>query len=173
MTLAPTREGAFRVAVLTVSDAGFRGERADTSGDAAVEWAEGQGATVVARAIVPDDTVEIVRRLLTWCDDDVADLVLTTGGTGLSARDVTPEATRAVIEREAEGIAERLRVQTGAGFPRAALSRGVCGTRNRTLIVNLPGSTTGVRDTLAAFAPIAKHAVDILRGAPTEHSGPS
>ena len=173
VTLANPREAAFRVAVLTVSDAGFRGERADTSGDAAAEWAEWQGATVVARAIVPDDTVEIVRRLLTWCDEDVADLVLTTGGTGLSARDVTPEATRAVIEREAVGVADRLRVATGAAFPRAALSRGVCGTRNRTLIVNLPGSTSGVRDTLAAFVPIAKHAVDILRGAPTDHSGPS
>ena len=173
MTLANTREAAFRVAVLTVSDAGFRGERADTSGDAAAEWAEWQGATVVARAVVPDDTVEIVRRLLTWCDDDVADLVLTTGGTGLSARDVTPEATRAVIEREAVGVADRLRVATGAAFPRAALSRGVCGTRHRTLIVNLPGSTSGVRDTLAAFVPIARHAVVILRGAPTDHSGPT
>jgi len=162
-----------RVAVLTVSDAGARGERVDTSGDAAAEWAEGQGATVVARAVVPDDTVEIVRCLLGWCDDEVADLVLTTGGTGLSARDVTPEATRAVIEREATGVAERLRVVTGAEFPRAALSRGVCGVRNRTLIVNLPGSTTGVRETLAALVPIAKHAVDILRGAPTDHSGPA
>jgi molybdenum cofactor synthesis domain-containing protein len=128
--------------------------------------------TVVARALVPDDTVDIVRCLLAWCDDDVADLVLTTGGTGLSPRDVTPEATRAVIEREAEGVAERLRVVTGGEFQRAALSRGVCGTRHRTLIVNLPGSTKGVRDTLAAFVPIAKHAVDILRGTPTDHSGP-
>jgi molybdenum cofactor synthesis domain-containing protein len=162
-----------RVAVLTISDAGARGERADASGDAAAEWAEWQGATVVARAIVPDDTVEIVRRLLAWCDDDVADLVLTSGGTGLSERDVTPEATRAVIEREAPGISERLRVVTGADFPRAALSRGLAGVRGRTLIVNLPGSTSGVRETLAALVPIAKHAVDILRGAPTEHSGPA
>jgi molybdopterin adenylyltransferase len=160
-----------RVAVLTISDAGARGERADSSGDAAAEWAEWQGATVVARALVPDDTVAIVRCLLDWCDGDVADLVLTTGGTGLSARDVTPEATRAVIEREAVGVAERLRVVTGHDFPRAALSRGVCGTRGRTLVVNLPGSTSGVRETLAALVPVAKHAVDILRGAPTEHSG--
>jgi molybdenum cofactor synthesis domain-containing protein len=160
-----------RVAVLTVSDAGARGERADTSGDAAAEWAAWQGGTVVARAIVPDESVEIVRRLLAWCDDDTADLILTTGGTGLSARDVTPEATRAVIEREASGIADRLRVATSAEFPRAALSRGVCGTRHRTLIVNLPGSTSGVRDTLAAFVPIVRHAVDILRGATTDHSG--
>lgn len=162
-----------RVAVLTISDAGSRGERADTSGDAAAEWAGGQGATVVARIIVPDETVAIVRVLLAWCDDDVADLVLTTGGTGLSPRDVTPEATRAVIEREADGIAERLRAVTGQAFPRAALSRGVCGVRHRTLIVNLPGSTSGVRESLTALAPIAAHAVAILRGAATEHSGPS
>jgi molybdopterin adenylyltransferase len=162
-----------RVAVLTISDAGARGERADSSGDAAAAWAEGQGATVVARALVPDETVAIVRALLAWCDDDSADLVLTTGGTGLSPRDVTPEATRAVIEREAVGIAERLRTVTGAAFPRAALSRGVCGVRHRTLIVNLPGSTNGVRETLAAFTPIAAHAVAILRDAPTEHSVPS
>ena len=159
-----------RVAILTISDAGARGERADGSGDAAAEWATGQGAEVVARAIVADDTVEIVRCLLAWCDDDIADLVLTTGGTGLSMRDVTPEATRAVIEREATGIAERLRTITGADFPRAALSRGIAGTRGRTLIVNLPGSTKGVRDSLDALAPIARHAVDILRGVPTDHS---
>ena len=159
-----------RVAILTISDAGARGERADDSGDAAAEWAVGQGAEVVARAIVPDDTVEIVRCLITWCDDDMADLVLTTGGTGLSARDVTPEATLAVIEREATGIAERLRTVTGAEFPRAALSRGIAGIRAHTLIVNLPGSTKGVRDSLDAFTPIARHAVDILRGAPTDHS---
>ena len=91
-----------RVAILTISDAGTRGQRADGSGDAAAEWATGQGAEVVARAIVPDDTVEIVRCLITWCDDDIADLVLTTGGTGLSARDVTPEDTRAVIESTGE-----------------------------------------------------------------------
>ena len=131
-----------RVAVLTISDAGARGERPDTSGDAVAEWAVSQGATVVARALVPDDTVEIVRCLLAWCDGEVADLVLTTGGTGLSERDVTPEATRAVIEREATGVTERLRGVTGATFPRASLSRGVCGVRFRTLIVNLPGSTS-------------------------------
>lgn len=160
-----------RVAVLTISDAGARGERPDTSGDAVAGWAESQGATVVARALVPDDTVEIVRCLLAWCDGEVADLVLTTGGTGLSERDVTPEATRAVIEREATGVTERLRGVTGATFPRASLSRGVCGVRFRTLIVNLPGSTSGVRESLAALAPIARHAVDILQGVATDHSG--
>src|SRR5712664_3958047 len=128
-----------RVAVLTVSDAGARGERADTSGDEIVSWAAARGAEGAARAIVPDDETEIVRQLLTWCDDDMADLVLTTGGTGLSPRDVTPEATRVVLEREAPGIAELLRITNAAKFPRAALSRGLSGTRARTLIVNLPG----------------------------------
>jgi molybdopterin adenylyltransferase len=159
-----------RVAVLTISDATARGERADGSGDAAAAWVTATSRRVVtARAVVSDDTVPIVRQLLAWCDSDVADLVLTTGGTGLSPRDVTPEATRAVIEREATGIAERLRAVTGAEFARAALSRGVAGVRARTLIVNLPGSTSGVREMLAALEPIVQHAVDIVRGTPTDH----
>ena len=159
-----------RVAVLTISDATSRGERADGSGDAAVAWVQSVSAQLVARAVVSDDTVPIVRQLLDWCDGNAADLVLTTGGTGLSARDVTPEATRAVIDREATGLAERLRTVTGAEFPRAALSRGVAGVRQRTLIVNLPGSTSGVREMLAALEPVVAHAVDIVRGAPTDHS---
>ena len=158
-----------RVAVLTISDATSRGERADGSGDAIVEWIEAIDGSVVARAVVSDDVVPIARQLLAWCDGGVADLVLTTGGTGLSARDVTAAATRAVIEREAIGIAERLRAVTGAAFPRAALSNGVAGVRNRALIVNLPGSTRGVRDMLAALEPIVEHAVDIVRGAVTDH----
>jgi molybdenum cofactor synthesis domain-containing protein len=161
-----------RVAILTISDAGARGERLDTSGDAAAAWAAARGE-VVARAIVPDDVVAIVRQLLDWCDGDAADLVLTTGGTGLSPRDVTPEATRAVIEREAPGIAERLRSITGESFPRAALSRGVAGVRARTLVVNLPGSPSGVAESLAAFEPIARHAVEIVRGAATDHGSVS
>jgi molybdenum cofactor synthesis domain-containing protein len=161
-----------RIAVLTISDAGVRGERADTSGDTIAAWGTARGDVVTQRAVVGDESAEIAALLVTWCDGDAADLVLTTGGTGLSERDVTPEATRSVIEREAPGIAERIRALCLTSFPRAALSRGVAGVRSRTLIVNLPGSTSGVRDALAALEPIVNHGVDILRGAGTDHTTP-
>ena len=153
-----------RIAVLTISDAGARGERDDTSGDAIVAWASKRGDTVAQRALVADDTVAIIRQLSAWCDDDAADLVLTTGGTGLSERDITPEATATIIERDAPGIAERIRVACMESFPRAALSRGRAGVRARTLIVNLPGSTGGVRDALAVLGPLLPHVVSQLRG---------
>ena len=160
-----------RIAILTTSDAGARGERVDTSGDAIAAWAKARNAEVAARELVADDTAEIVRILAKWSDDDRADVILTTGGTGLSLRDVTPEATRAVIERDAPGLAERMRVACMSSFPRAALSRGISGTRARTLIINLPGSPGGVRDGLTALEPIIDHAVAILRGETTDHEG--
>ena len=162
-----------RIAILTVSDAGARGERADTSGDAIVQWAGAKGHELATRDLVPDDVVTIASRLTMWADGGEADLILTTGGTGLSARDVTPEATRAVIERDAPGIAERIRVLSLTSFPNAALSRGVSGTRAKTLIVNLPGSPNGVRDALAALDPIVDHAIGILTGAVTSHQSPA
>lgn len=159
-----------RIAILTISDAASRGARDDTSGDAAAEWARAGGHALAERAVLPDDQGRIARQLAAWCDADVAELVLTTGGTGLAPRDVTPEATRAILEREAPGLAERVRAVAGATFPRAALSRGVAGVRARTLVVNLPGSTGGVRDALDALAPILSHACDVLRDRPTDHS---
>jgi molybdopterin adenylyltransferase len=159
-----------RVAILTISDAGARGEREDASGSAAEAWAKGRGYIIAARHLVPDDSGPIVATLSAWCDDDDADLVLTTGGTGLSARDVTPEATRTVLEREAPGIAERMRVLSLEKFPRAALSRGLAGIRKKTLIINMPGSTDGVNDALAAIDPIIDHAIAVLRGVPLDHT---
>jgi molybdopterin adenylyltransferase len=162
-----------RVAILTISSAGARGERKDTSGDAILAWARDHRYDVAARALVSDDVNAIVRQLLEWCDNDRADLVLTTGGTGLSPTDVTPEATAVVIERDAPGIAERLRVNSVNNFPKAALSRGRSGIRNQTLVVNLPGSPGGVKDSLAALDPIVDHAVAVLRGDVGDHGGGS
>ena len=159
-----------RVGILTISDLGVVGQRADTSGDAILEWAAGRGYEVVVRSVVADETDRIAGKLARWADSGEVDVVLTTGGTGLTARDVTPEATAAILDREAEGIAEALRATSGPTFPRAWLSRGRAGTRGKTLIVNLPGSTTGVNDGLAVLEGFLDHAAALLGGAETSHA---
>lgn len=158
-----------RIGVLTISDLGVVGQRADSSGDAIVDWAAEHGYEVVVRSVVADETDRIAGKLARWADSNEVDVVLTTGGTGLTVRDVTPEATAAVLEREAEGIAEAIRAASGPGFPRAWLSRGRAGTRGKTLIVNLPGSTNGVKEGLAVLAQFLDHAVELLSGANTAH----
>jgi molybdopterin adenylyltransferase len=160
---------ALRLGVLTISDAGSRGERSDSSGDLIASWAKEHRYSVAERALIPDDTVRISATLGEWADGDRADLILTTGGTGLTDRDVTPEATRAILDKEAPGIAEALRVTSFPRFPRAALSRGVAGVRAKTLIVNLPGSPGGVRDGLEVLAGLVEHAVELVRGVKTDH----
>lgn len=158
-----------RLAILTVSDAGARGERADTSGDLIEAWAREAGAEVAARALVPDETSRIVPLLLEWCDVLDVDVVVSTGGTGLAPRDVTPEATRAVLEREAPGLAEEIRRRGTGKTPYAALSRGLAGVRGRTLVVNLPGSPGGVRDGLDVLDRVVEHAVALIRDRETSH----
>ena len=145
------------------------GQRADSSGDAFLAWAGAHGYEVAVRSVVPDETDRIAGKLVRWADSGEVDVILTTGGTGLTARDVTPEATEAVVDRLAPGIAEALRGVAAPKFPRAWLSRGLAGTRGKTLIVNLRGSTGGVADGLAVLELFLDHAVELVTGAHTAH----
>jgi molybdopterin adenylyltransferase len=152
-----------RLGVLTVSDRSSRGERDDRSGPLLRDMAEAQGWQVVRTAIVPDDMEDIRQTLTDWSDSGEVDLILTSGGTGFSPRDQTPEATRSVIEREAPGLAEAMRSAGLRHTPHAMLSRAVAGIRGKTLIINLPGSPKGARESLDVVLPVLGHALALLR----------
>jgi molybdopterin adenylyltransferase len=157
-----------RVGILTLSDKASRGERMDTAGAAVRELITGIGAEVARYAVIPDERELIAATLRAWADAGDLDLIVTTGGTGLSPRDVTPEATLAVVDYLVPGMAEAMRAAGLRQTPMAMLSRGVCGVRGRTLIVNLPGSEKGVRENLSVLLPVLPHAVETLQG-PVEH----
>jgi len=154
---------------VTVSDKGYVGEREDASGPLLVALLRKMGVEVVSQAIVPDERAEIERVLILLADETRVDMVVTTGGTGPAPRDRTPEATRAVIEREMPGLAEVLRFEGYRKTPLAVISRGVAGIRGRTLIVNLPGSPRAVREGMETLVPILPHAIKMVRGVDTEH----
>jgi molybdopterin adenylyltransferase len=151
-----------RAVVLTISDSAARGERADLSGPSVVAELRASQIEIVATEILADERVQIAERLRYYADGGRADLIATTGGTGLSPRDLTPEATRDVLEREVPGLAELMRAESLKITPLAALSRAVCGTRGQTLIINLPGSVRGARENLAAIMRLLPHAISLL-----------
>jgi len=168
MTGAPSSE-PLRAAVLTVSSSRARGGGSDESGDALVAWVSEIEATLAGRDLVGDDRAEIEGCLRRWADGGACDLILTTGGTGFAASDVTPEATEAVIERRAPGIAEAMRAASAEHTPHWMLSRATAGIRGATLIVNLPGNPKAIAETTAVLRPVLPHAVSLLRGTPTAH----
>jgi molybdopterin adenylyltransferase len=158
-----------RIGILTISDKGSRGEREDLSGPAIQESLAGI-ARVVQSDIVPDEKPQISQKLVEWADSARIDVIITTGGTGLAPRDVTPEATRAILDKEVPGIAEAMRAGSLRHTPTAMLSRGVAGMRAKCLIVNLPGSPKAVKECLEIIRPALTHAIEIMIGQVTEHA---
>lgn len=153
-----------KVAILTASDKGSRGEREDLSAQVIREMLAPLGAEIVAYDIVPDEKEQLAAKMVEYADEKRVDLILTTGGTGLAPRDVTPEATKEVIDREIPGIAEAMRAAGLKHTPHAMLSRAVAGSRGKTLIINLPGSPRAVRENLEVILPALPHAVETLQG---------
>jgi molybdenum cofactor synthesis domain-containing protein len=158
----------FTVGILTVSDKGWKGERQDRSGEAISEILSGVGARIVDYDIVPDEKELIAKKLIQWADGEKVDVIITTGGTGLSPRDVTPEATLSVVDRVAPGLAEVMRAEGLKKTPMAMLSRAVTGIRGGCLIINLPGSPKAVRECLEPILPALPHAVETLKGQASE-----
>ncbi len=155
-----------RFGILTLSDRSARGERPDASGPALAELIRAQGWLVAAQQILPDDESSIRAELIQWADSGDFDVILTTGGTGFAPRDVAPEATRAVVQRDAPGLAEAMRADSLKKTPHAMLSRAVAGMRGRTLIVNLPGSPKGAVENLQTILSVLPHAVQLLTDDP-------
>jgi len=155
-----------RFGILTLSDRSARGERADASGPALAELIHAQGWSAAKQEILPDDESAIRAALTEWADSGQVDIILTTGGTGFAPRDITPEATRAVIQRDAPGLAEAMRAESLKKTPHAMLSRAVAGIRGHTLIVNLPGSPKGAVENLQTILPVLPHAVQLLTDDP-------
>ena len=158
----------FGLGILTISDKGWRGQRQDESGVVIKDMLVASGGRVVSYEVVPDEAGIIAEKLVSWADGGDMDVILTTGGTGLGPRDVTPEATISVIDREAPGFAEAMRVMTLKATPMAMLSRAVAGVRGRCLIINLPGSPKAVRECLEVILPAVPHAVEVIRGEAAE-----
>jgi molybdopterin adenylyltransferase len=160
-----------RFAILTVSDRAARGERADASGPALVDRIAAGTGQVVRQGIVPDEIEKLRQTLTDWADRGDVDIILTTGGTGFAPRDVTPEATRAVIDREAPGLGEAMRSSSAQKTRHAMLSRAIAGLRGRVLIINLPGSPKAAVENLEAVLPVLQHAVDLLQENPGAEGG--
>ena len=161
-----------RAAILTLSDKGARGEREDLSGPALNDWLSQQGVVVECQSLIPDDFEQIVATLEKWVDCIAPDLILTTGGTGVSPQDITPEATGKVIDRELPGFAERMRQESLKKTPHAIISRAIAGIRRHTLIINLPGSPKGAIENLQAVWPAIPHAIAKIQGDSSDCAAP-
>ena len=171
MTATKKEHTFMRAAILTLSDKGSRGERVDESGPALSAWLAEQGVTTIQTRIIADERDQIVAVLTEWADSDTADLILTTGGTGVSPRDITPEATLQVVERVIPGLGELMRIRSLEKTPMASLSRAVAGIRKQSLIINLPGSPKGALENLEAVWPVLGHAVEKIRGGQEDCGG--